>query len=49
MAKKVFEEMGDTYMRQGDYFIPYLTLPAEKESKPIDVWGQTAQTLSARK
>ena len=32
--------MGGTYVRQGDYFIPCLTLPAEKENKPIGVWGQ---------
>ena len=40
MAKTIFEEMGGTYVRQGDYFIPCLTLPAEKETKPIGVWGQ---------
>ena len=40
MAKTIFEEMGDTYVRQGDYFIPCLTLPAEKENKPIGIWGQ---------
>ena len=40
MAKTIFEEMGGTYVRQRDYFIPCLTLPAEKENKPIGVWGQ---------
>ncbi|MDE6659722.1 MAG: TnpV protein [Eubacterium sp.] len=40
MAKTFFEEMGGTYVRHGDYFIPCLTLPAEKENKPIGVWGQ---------
>lgn len=40
MAKTIFEEMGGTYLRHGDYFIPRLTLPAEKENKPIGVWGQ---------
>lgn len=40
MKKTIFEEMGGTYVRQGDYFIPCLTLPAEKENKPIGVWGQ---------
>lgn len=40
MAKTIFEEMGGTYVRQGDYFIPCLTLPAEKENKPIGKWGQ---------
>lgn len=40
MAKTIFEEMGGTYVQQGDYFIPCLTLPAEKENKLISVWGQ---------
>lgn len=40
MAKTIFEEMGGTYVRQGDYFIPCLTLPTEKENQPIGVWGQ---------
>lgn len=40
MAKTNFEEMGGTYVRQGDYFIPCLTLPAENENKSIGVWGQ---------
>lgn len=40
MAKIIFEEMGGTYVRQGDYFIPCLILPAEKENQPIGVWGQ---------
>ena len=40
MAKTIFEEMGGTYVRQGDYFLPCLSLPAEKENKPIGVWGQ---------
>ena len=40
MAKTIFEEMGGTYVWQGDCFIPCLTLPTEKETKPIGVWGQ---------
>ena len=40
MAKTIFEEMGGTYVRQGDYFLPWLSLPTEKENKPIGVWGQ---------
>ena len=40
MAKTIFEEMGGAYVRQGDYFLPCLSLPAEKETKPIGVWGQ---------
>ena len=40
MAKTIFEEMGGTYVRQGDYNLPCLSLPAEKENRPIGVWGQ---------
>ena len=40
MAKTIFEEMGGAYVRQGDYLLPCLSLPAEKESKPVGVWGQ---------
>ncbi len=38
MAKTIFEEMGGTYVRQGDYFIPCLTLPAEKKTS-LSVYG----------
>lgn len=40
MKKTIFEEMGGTYIRHGDYFIPYLTLPEEEGNKVIGVWGQ---------
>ena len=40
MKKTVFEEMGGTYIRQGDYLIPCLTLPEEEEKRFIGVWGQ---------
>ena len=40
MAKTIFEEMGGTYVWQGDYNLPCLSIPAEKENKPIGVWGQ---------
>ena len=40
MANTIFEEMGGTYARQGDYLLPCLFLPAEKENRPIGVWGQ---------
>lgn len=40
MTKTIFEEMGGAYVRQGDYLLPCLSLPAEKENKPIGVWGQ---------
>ena len=39
MKKTIFEEMGGTYIRQGDYLIPCLTLP-EEEQRFIRVWGQ---------
>ena len=39
MEKTIFEQMGGTYTRQGDYYLPNLTLPAE-ENKPIGIWGQ---------
>ena len=39
MTKTIFEEMGGTYVRQGDYLIPCLTLPTEKE-QPIGLFGQ---------
>ena len=39
MAKSFFEEMGGRYEKQGDYLIPCLTLPTEKETI-IGVWGQ---------
>lgn len=39
MAKTIFEEMGGTYVRQGDYFIPCLSLP-EEETQLIGIWGQ---------
>ena len=39
MAKTIFEEMGGNYVQQGDYLLPCLSLPAEKENKPVGVWG----------
>lgn len=39
MTKTIFEEMGGTYVRQGDYLIPDLKLP-EEENKPIGVRGR---------
>ena len=32
--KSLFEQMGGTYMLQGDNYLPNLTLPAE-ENKPM--------------
>ena len=39
MKKTIFEEMGGTYIRHGDYLIPCLALP-EEEERFIGVWGQ---------
>ena len=39
MKKTIFEEMGGTYIRHGDYLIPCLTLP-EEEQRFIGVLGQ---------
>lgn len=40
MKKTIFEEMGGTYIRKGDYFIPCLALPEEEEQRTVGVWGQ---------
>ena len=41
MDKYIYDENnGVWYELQGDYYIPCLTLPAEKENKPIGLWGQ---------
>ncbi len=37
--KSLFEQMSGTYILQGDYYLPNLTLPAE-ENKTIGIWGQ---------
>ena len=39
MKKTIFEEMGGTYIRNGDYLIPCIILP-EEEQRFIGVWGQ---------
>lgn len=39
MEKSLFEQMGGTYTQVGDYLLPNLTLPEEKQ-KPIGIWGQ---------
>ena len=40
MKRIIFEELGGTYIRHGDYLIPCLTLPEEEEQRFIGVWGQ---------
>lgn len=41
MDKYIYDENNWLwYELQGDYYIPCLTLTAEKENKPIGIWGQ---------
>lgn len=40
MENTLFEKLGGTYTQQGDYLLPNLILPAEKETGYIGVWGQ---------
>ena len=40
MEKTIFEEMGGAYVRRGDYNLPCLSFPTEKENRPIGVWGR---------
>ena len=41
MEKYIYNEQnGLWYELQGDYYIPCLELPAEKEERHIGVWGQ---------
>ena len=40
MDKYIYDESnGLWYELQGDYYIPCLTLPVDKEHKPISLWG----------
>lgn len=40
MANTIFEQTGGTYTRVGDYMLPDLSLPAEKETQAnIGVWA----------
>lgn len=39
MAKTIFEEMGGTYTRVGDYYLPNLKLSEEEKQANIGVWG----------
>lgn len=46
MNKYIYDKSnGLWYELQGDYYIPCLTLPAEKENKPVGLWGKATQTL----
>ena len=39
MADTLFEQLGGTYTQVGDYLLPDLSLPAEKEPGNIGVWA----------
>ena len=39
MTKTLFEQLGGTYTQIGDYLLPDLSLPAEKETGNIGVWA----------
>lgn len=40
MTETLFEKFGGTYTQTGDYLLPDLSLPAEKDDRPIGIWGQ---------
>ena len=42
--ESLFEQLGGTYTRQGDYCLPDLCLPPEEE-RPIGVYGQRRRTF----
>ena len=42
--KSLFEQLGGTYTRQGDYCLPDVRLPPEEE-RPIGVYGQRRRTF----
>ena len=39
MTDTLFEQLGGAYTQQGDYLLPNLALPAEKEMGNIGVWA----------
>ena len=43
MEKSLFEQMGGTYKQVGDYLLPDVELPEEKQ---IGIWGQGCYTPS---
>lgn len=40
MTDTLFKQLGGTYTQIGDYLLPDLSLPAEKDDRPIGIWGQ---------
>ena len=45
--KSLFEQLGGTYTRQGDYCLPDVRLPPEEE-RPIGVYGQRRRVYLKR-
>lgn len=43
--KSLFEEMGGTYILQGGYYLPNLSLPTEG-NKPIGIWDSDTCAIS---
>lgn len=39
MTDTLFEQLGGTYTKQGDYLLPNLT-PPEKDVRPVGIWGE---------
>ena len=39
MTDTLFEQLGGAYTQQGDYLLPNIALPAEKETGNIGVWA----------
>ena len=39
MTDTLFEQLGGTYTQTGDYLLPDLSLPAEKEPGNVGVWA----------
>ncbi len=39
MTETLFEQLGGTYTQTGDYLLPDLSLPAEKEPGNVGVWA----------
>ena len=48
MKKTIFEEIGGTYIRHGDYLIPCLTLPEEKQRFVGVLFGKLNAAFSVR-
>ena len=40
MTDTLFEQLGGNFTQIGDYLLPDLSLPAEKDDRLIGIWGQ---------